>query len=68
MPGAILGYDDEPKRRGTIVRDRDGDRWRRGSTRWTCMAAVDGVRVLRAGRLHWSALVDMYGPIRLVER
>ena len=53
----------EPKRRGALVRDRDGDLWRRGNTRWTCQAAVDGQRVLRVGRLHWSALVSMYGPL-----
>lgn len=59
------GLTQEPKRRGAIVVDRDGDRWRRGNTRWNCMAQVDGVRVLRVGRLPWSALKSMYGPLRL---
>ncbi len=53
----------EPQRRGAVVVDRDGDRWRRGNTRWNCLAPVDGVRVLRVGRLPWSALVRMYGPL-----
>jgi hypothetical protein len=55
----------EPRTRGTVVKDRDGDLWRRGNTRWSCMAAVDGQRVQRVGRLPWYALVDQYGPITL---
>lgn len=53
----------EPTRRGAVVVDRDGDRWRRGTTRWTCLAPVDGVRVRSVGRLPWYALVSMYGPL-----
>jgi hypothetical protein len=55
--------DDEPKKRGAKVRDRDGDVWVRGNTRWTCQAPVDGVRVRRVGRLPWFALKDQYGPL-----
>lgn len=65
--GKALGRDEEPKRRGALVVDRDGDRWRRGNTRWTCTAPVDGVRVTRTGRLPWFALIDRYGPVRLVD-
>ena len=54
---------DEPKARGAVVYDRDGDPWRRGNTRWTCSAPVDGDRVTRVGRLPWFALVSQYGPI-----
>jgi hypothetical protein len=54
---------EEPKRRGAVVRDREGDLWKRGNTRWTCQTPVDGVRVLRVGRLHWPALEHMYGPL-----
>lgn len=61
-----VGVDGKPKR-GTVVRDRDGDLWRRGNTRWSCMAPVDGVRVRRVGRLPWGPLVQMYGPITVVE-
>lgn len=56
----------EPRKRGTVVRDREGDTWRRGTTRWNCEAPVDGDRVTRAGRLPWYALVDQYGPLTLV--
>ena len=56
----------EPTKRGTVVRDREGDTWRRGTTRWNCEAPVDGARVQRAGRLPWYALVDQYGPLTLV--
>jgi len=54
---------DEPTQRGARVRDRDGDVWRRGTTRWTCEAPVDGVRIERVGRLRWYALESMYGPL-----
>ncbi|GAB2734657.1 hypothetical protein [Nocardioides pakistanensis] len=59
--------DMEPTRRGTVVRDRDGDLWRRGNTRWSCLAPVDGERVTRVGRLPWYALKRQYGPLTLVE-
>ena len=58
---------EEPKRRGAKVRDRDGDVWRRGNTRWTCQAPVDGVRVTRVGRLHWIELEQLYGPLERVD-
>lgn len=58
---------EEPRKRGTRVRDKDGDVWRRGNTRWSCEAPVDGVRIQRAGRLPWYALVNQYGPLELVE-
>lgn len=57
---------EEPKKRGSLVRDKDGDLWRRGNTRWSCLAEVDGTRVLRVARLPWYALVDQYGPVELV--
>ncbi len=57
----------EPSRMGATVRDRSGDLWRRGRTRWTCMAPVDGVRVQRVARLPWYALVDQYGPVEVVD-
>lgn len=57
---------EEPKKRDSLVRDKDGDLWRRGNTRWTCQAEVDGSRVTRVGRLPWYALQSMYGPLELV--
>lgn len=57
---------EEPKKRGSVVRDKDGDLWRRGNTRWTCQADVDGERVRRVGRLRWFALRRMYGPLEEV--
>lgn len=58
---------DEPKRRGALVRDRDGDVWKRGNTRWTCQTPIDGKRVQSVGRLPFYALVSMYGPLTIVE-
>ena len=57
---------DEPKRRGAMVRDKDGDLWKRGNTRWTCQAPIDAAHA-RVGRLPWFALVRQYGPLALVE-
>lgn len=57
----------EPPRMGAIVRDRDGDTWRRGRTRWSCEAPVDGQRIGQVGRLRWDALVSMYGPLTVVD-
>ena len=55
---------EQPKpRMGDRVRDKDGDVWRFGRTRWSCEAPVDGVRVTRVGRLPTSALESMYGPL-----
>lgn len=60
------GLMDEPLKMGSRVLDRQGDIWRRGRTRWTCTAAVDGRRVMRVGRLHWHALEATYGPLQIV--
>lgn len=54
-------------RRGTVVRDCDGDLWRYGRTRWLCLAPVDGDRVTRVARMDTAALVFVYGPA-VVER
>lgn len=56
----------EPKQMGSLVRDRDGDLWERGRTRWNCQAPIDGRRVQRAARLPWYALVTLYGPLEVV--
>jgi hypothetical protein len=53
----------EPKKRGSIVRDRDGHLWKRGNTRWTCQEPVNGRDVQQVARLPWYALVTMYGPV-----
>lgn len=53
---------------GALVRDREGDLWRRGRTRWSCLAPVDGTRVRRVGRLPWFALVHQYGPVEVVDQ
>jgi hypothetical protein len=53
--------------RGALVRDRAGDVWKRGTTRWTCQAPVDGVRIRNVGRLYWGDLTRMYGPLVVVE-
>ena len=66
MPNVEKPLTEEPKARGSLVRDRDGDLWKRGNTRWTCQASVDGERVLRVGRLPWFALVSQYGPLTRV--
>lgn len=50
----------------SIVRDRTGDLWERGRTRWTCLTPVDGRRILRVARLNWSGLNSMYGPVEVV--
>lgn len=57
----------EPLRRGARVRDRDGDVWRRGNTRWTCQSPIDGVRIRAVGRLPWFTLKDWYGPLTVVD-
>lgn len=58
--------DSEPKKMYSLVRDKDGDTWLRGRTRWTCQAPVDGNRVSRVGRLPWYALVTQYGPLEVI--
>lgn len=57
---------EEPKRRYTVVRDKDGDQWRRGNTRWTCTTPVGSRGVTNVGRLGWHDLNRMYGPLILV--
>lgn len=57
----------ESTKMGSRVRDRDGDIWRRGRTRWTCEAPVDGDRVTRVGRLPWGDLERKYGPLVQIE-
>jgi hypothetical protein len=52
---------------GARVLDRDGDTWRRGRTRWSCEAPVDGRRVTAVGRLPWSALLAQYGPLTVLD-
>jgi hypothetical protein len=61
----LLTADDKPKM-GTIVIDRDGDAWRWGRTRWSCLTPLDGIRVINVGRLPQSALISQYGPIRII--
>jgi hypothetical protein len=56
----------EPMKMYSLVRDRAGDLWERGRTRWTCLARVDGRRILRVARLSWSSLNSMYGPVEVV--
>lgn len=57
----------EPERMGARVVDRDGDTWRKGRTRWSCEAPVDGRRVTSVGRLGWGDLVSRYGPLRVLD-
>ena len=52
--------------RGSVVIDRDGDAWRRGTTMWICLTAVDGAHVRSVARLSHSELVRLYGPIRMI--
>lgn len=56
----------EAPKRGTIALDRDGDAWKWGNTRWTCLAPVDGERILRVARLPHSAFLSEYGPARVI--
>lgn len=67
---------EEPKKRGSLVRDRDGHIWKRGNTRWTCLAVVGSSYfdyrrrpqvVERVARLPWSGLTGLYGPVTEVE-
>jgi hypothetical protein len=52
---------------GARVRDRDGDTWRKGRTRWSCETPPDGRRIVVVARLPWSQLVAQYGPIAVVD-
>lgn len=54
-------------RRYALVEDRDGYVWRRGNTRWTCTAPVDGIYVKSVGRLGWRDLRSWYGPISVLD-
>jgi hypothetical protein len=47
--------------RGTLVRDREGDVWRKGTAwwHWTARSADTGV-----GKLLWTQLESDYGPLR----
>lgn len=58
---------EEPRRRYARVQDADGHQWERGNTRWTCLAAINGRDVTQIGRLPWSSLVSMYGPLTVVD-
>lgn len=58
---------DDPGRMQSLVRDVEGDLWRRGRTMWSCIEQVDGQRITRAGRLPWHALISTYGPV-VIER
>ena len=50
----------DPHPRGTIVRDRDGDLWRKGTAwwLWTGRRADTG-----PGKLLWQHLDERYGPL-----
>jgi hypothetical protein len=50
-------------KRGMVARDRFGDAWRRGNTRWTCLSPVDGERIQSVARLPHSELLSQYGPV-----
>lgn len=63
---AVPPMGEEIPHRGTLVRDKHGDAWRRLQSRWVCMSPIDGDRVTQVGRLNQSALIQMYGPIRVV--
>lgn len=54
-------------KRGTRVRDKGGDVWRFGRTRWTCETPIDGIRVTAVGRLPTATLERWYGPLTGVE-
>lgn len=67
----------EPLRRGARVVDADGHEWRRGTTRWSCLAPVGEryfsvakkryLTVESVGRLPWFALKRSYGPLSVVD-
>jgi hypothetical protein len=62
---APIGAGNRP-RRAVVVIDKAGDAWRWGRTRWSCLSAVDGVRIVQAARLPHDELVSQYGPIRTI--
>lgn len=51
--------------RGTLVRDKDGDVWRKGTAwwHWTGRSVDTG-----PGKLLWDSLERMYGPLEVVSR
>lgn len=53
----------DPYPRGSLVRDRDGDTWRKGTAwwHWTKRSASTG-----PGKLLWDSLESMYGPLTVV--
>lgn len=58
---------EEPRRRYARVADADGHQWERGNTRWTCLAPINGRDVTAIGRLPWTDLVRMYGPLTVLD-
>lgn len=58
-----IGLDVRP-RRGMLAVDREGDAWRYGNSRWTCLSPVDGRRILNVARLPHAPVVRAYGPLR----
>jgi hypothetical protein len=53
----------EPARRGAVVRDRNGDVWQRGASRWTCMKVMEGGPVQHLARQTWEDVWKSYGPL-----
>lgn len=51
-------------KRGTLVRDREGDVWRKGTAwwHWTGRSADTG-----PGKLLWPQLDQMYGPLTVIK-
>ena len=57
---------EDRQKMGTIAIDREGDTWRWGRTRWTCLTPIDDVRVLSVGRLPQGPLIRQYGPLKVI--
>jgi hypothetical protein len=53
----------DPYRRGTLVRDREGDVWRKGTAWWHW---TDRNRTTGPGKLLWGDLDRRYGPLTVV--
>ncbi|PZE28373.1 hypothetical protein [Curtobacterium sp. MCLR17_042] len=60
-----IGLDVMP-RRGMVVIDREGDAWRYGNSRWTCLTPIDGRHIRNVARLPHAPVVRTYGPLRLI--
>lgn len=58
--------DPEPTKMQSVVVDADGEQWIKGRTWWRCLAKVDGIRITNVAKLHWSDMVAMYGPVRVL--